>query len=68
MLKYSVQITTDMWNITIRIRPVSHRRFSPSPADSVLSRRTLVKPPKNLQAIASRKTSQPQLNIIDLSI
>jgi len=42
---------------------VSHSRFLPTPADSVLSRRqptyNLVKPPKNLQAIASRNTSQP---------
>jgi len=43
-------------------RPVSHSRFSPTPADSMLSvasRLTLVKPPKNLQAIASRKARQP---------
>jgi len=41
-------------------RPVSHSRFSPTPADSVLSRcQALVKPPKNLQAIASQKTRQP---------
>jgi len=45
-----------------RTRPVSRRRFSPMPADSVLSCRQptkLVKPPKNLQAIASQKTRQP---------
>jgi len=37
-------------------RPVSHSRFLPTPADSVLSRASrlaLVKPPKNLEAITS---------------
>jgi len=41
---------------------VNYNRFSPTPADSVLSHRQpidLVKPPKNVQAIASRKTRQP---------
>jgi len=44
---------------------MSRSHLSPSPANSVLNRRhvasrlTLVKPPKNLQAIASQKTRQP---------
>ena len=48
-------------------RPVSHSRFSQTPADSVLSRRqpilTLIKPPKNLQAIASRKTHSTKVEV-----
>jgi len=44
-------------------RPVIRSRFLPTPADSVLSRLTLVKPPKNVQAIASQKTDQPATDI-----
>jgi len=49
-------------------RVVLDRTCKLPPFLAIASRCTLVKPPKNLQAIASRRTSQPQINIINLSI
>jgi len=53
--------------VDLQAAAVSRHR-QPIQCKAVASRRTLVMSPKNLQAIASRKTSQPQLNIIDLNI